>query len=208
MTAVLLVDTTMGNLRSVERALARAGGAVEVSSDPDRVRAADRVVVPGQGHFGAFRRALDGGLGDALVDHVKSGRPYLGICLGMQILFERSEEDAGAEGLGLFPGRVRRFAHDVPDPEAEGRRLKVPHMGWNQVEGFHPMLPSKEWFYFVHSYYCEPTDEGLVAGWCDYGVRFAAAVASDHVFACQFHPEKSQHAGARLLTKFLEGRWT
>jgi glutamine amidotransferase len=208
-TSVVLVDTSMGNLRSVARALTRAGGAVEVSGDPERVRGAERLVVPGQGHFGAFREALAGGLGEALVEYVHRGRPYLGICLGMQVLFERSEEDEGTAGLGVLAGTVRRFADDLPDPDDAARRLKVPHMGWNRVEGAHPLLPAHDdWFYFVHSYYCDPADDAVVVGWCDYGRRFAAAVARDHVFACQFHPEKSQRAGAALLERFLEGRWS
>lgn len=208
MTATLLVDTSMGNLRSVARALTRAGATVEVSGDPDRVRRAERVVVPGQGHFGAFRHALDGGLAEALLEVVDAGRPYLGICLGMQVLFERSDEEAGVSGLGVFAGAVRRFEDAMADPDDPTRRLKVPHMGWNRVDGSHPLLPERDWFYFVHSYYCDPADPELGVGWCEYGVRFCAAVARDHVFACQFHPEKSQRAGAALLSRFLEDRWS
>lgn len=208
MTTALLVDTSMGNLRSVARALERAGAEVEVSGDPSRVADADRVVVPGQGHFGAFREALTGGLGEALVRHVERGRPYLGICLGMQVLFESSEEAQGVAGLGVFAGAVRRFDADRADPNDPTRRLKVPHMGWNVVEGAHPLLPAREHFYFVHSYYCDPADPEVVAGTTEYGVRFCAAAARDNVFACQFHPEKSQRAGAALLERFLEERWS
>jgi glutamine amidotransferase len=204
---VLLVDTSMGNLKSVARALARAGAEVEVSAYPERVRAADRIVVPGQGAFGDFASALLRGLGDALREHVAKDRPYLGICLGMQALFESSEEAPGARGLGILPGSVRRFASDMRDPDDPSRRLKVPHMGWNTVSGSHPLLPSEDSFYFVHSYYCEP-EESAVVGRASYGITFAAAVARGALFACQFHPEKSQRAGAALLERFVEGAWS
>ena len=202
---VVLVDTSMGNLRSVARALERAGGEVEITGDPERVRRADRIVVPGQGHFGAFREALATGLGEALIAHVEKDRPYLGICLGMQVLFERSEEAEGVAGLGVFRGAVRRFATGQSDPDDAARTLKVPHMGWNVVEGAHPLLPPREHFYFVHSYFCDPDDPAIVVGRAEYGVRFAAAVARGSLFACQFHPEKSQAAGAALLERFLGG---
>ena len=205
---VLLVDTSMGNLRSVARALERVGARVELSADPDRIAAAGRVVVPGQGHFGDCARALEGGLGEALLAHIAAGKPYLGICLGMQVLFESSEEAEGARGLGVFEGTVRRFQSDLVDPDDPSRRLKVPHMGWNLVEGAHPLLPARDWFYFVHSYYCDPVDPSRVVGSSDYGMRFCAAVAKDNVFACQFHPEKSQRAGSALLARFVEGKWS
>ncbi len=206
--SVLVVDTSMGNLRSVARALTRAGAAVEVSADPERVRTAERLVVPGQGAFGDCAHALDVGLREVLSEHIAADRPYLGICLGMQVLFERSEEAPGARGLGVFAGEVRRFASDVPDPDDPTRRLKVPHMGWNEVEGRHPLLPEREHFYFVHSYHCVVDDPALVAGRADYGHSFCAAVARGSLFACQFHPEKSQAAGALLLARFLEDAWS
>ncbi|MFK7990389.1 MAG: imidazole glycerol phosphate synthase subunit HisH [Sandaracinaceae bacterium] len=203
MVDVLLVDTTMGNLRSVERALVRAGASVVTSHAPDAVRAADRVVVPGQGGFGGFAEALDGGLRDALREHIERDRPYLGICLGMQILFEDSEEAPGAPGLGVFSGGVRRLPRDQPDPQQPGRHLKIPHMGWNQVTGTHPLTDEGAWYYFVHSYACVPDDASLVVGRATYGQPVTAAVARGATFACQFHPEKSQAAGARLLGRFL-----
>ncbi len=206
--SVLVVDTSMGNLRSVARALARAGAEVEVSADPERVRAADRVVVPGQGAFGDCARALDAGLRDALAEHLARDRPYLGICLGMQILFGESEEAPGARGLGVFAGTVRRFDRDLRDPRDPERRLKVPHMGWNEVEGAHPLLPARAWFYFVHSYWCEPSDRELAVGTSEHGRPFCAAVARGATFACPFHPEKSQRAGAALLSRFVEGSWS
>lgn len=202
-----VVDMGMGNLRSVMRALARAGVQATLTGDPEAVRAADRVVVPGQGGFGGCAQALRGGLGDALREHIAAGRPYLGICLGMQVLFESSEEAPGEAGLGVFEGAVKRV---VPgdDPDEPGRRLKVPHMGWNQVRGRHALLPELEWFYFVHSFACVPRDAELTVGEADYGVPICAAVARDNVFACQFHPEKSQRAGERLLSQFLEAKWS
>lgn len=204
MTHALLVDTGMGNLRSVARALERAGARVEISGEPSRVRAADRLVVPGQGHFGDFARALAGELGEALRAHVAADRPYLGLCLGMQALFDSSEEAPGRAGLGIVPGRVVRFTNDLVD--GEGRRLKVPHMGWNLVEGAHPLLPAQEYFYFVHSYYSVPDDPSWTVASSRYGLRFCAAVAKGALLACQFHPEKSQDAGARLLERWLGGR--
>lgn len=201
----VLVDTGSGNLRSVARALERAGATVEVSADPDRVRAADRLVVPGQGAFGDCARALESGLGEAIAEHIGRDRPYLGVCLGMQLLFESSEEAPGVRGLGVLRGTVRRFASDLVDPDEPGRRLKVPHMGWSEVEGAHALLPERGYFYFVHSYYCEPADASIEAGSADYGGRFCAAVARGALFACQFHPEKSQAAGARLLARFVGG---
>ncbi len=203
--AVLVVDTGSGNLRSVARALERAGARVELSSRPERVRAADRVVVPGQGAFGDGARALGAGLGEALVEHVERDRPFLGICLGMQLLFDSSEEAPGVPGLSVLPGTVRRFASGMIDPDEPGRRLKVPHMGWSEVEGAHPLLPERDYFYFVHSYYCAPADHALTVGVARYGGPFCAAIARGALFACQFHAEKSQAAGARLLAGFLGG---
>lgn len=204
---VRVLDIGMGNLRSVARALERAGAAVEVVGEPDRVRGASRLVVPGQGSFGDCSVALArGGFGEAIREHIASGRPYLGICLGMQLLFEGSDE-ADGRGLGHFAGRVRAL-RATADPSDPSRRLKVPHMGWNEVDGAHPLLPEREWFYFAHSFVCAPDDPELLVGEVEHGERFCAAVARENVFACQFHPEKSQRAGARLLERFLEGTWS
>ena len=202
---VAIVDTGSGNLRSVEKALTTAGAAAFVTGDADAVAAADKIVVPGQGHFGACITGLgrDGGaLRQAVLSAIKSGKPYLGICLGLQILFEGSEEDPACAGLGVIPGRVARFQVQAP--------LKVPHMGWNAcVRGpaaqRAPLGNTAEgtYFYFVHSFFPVPTHERDVALWSDYAGKFCAAIAHDNVFACQFHPEKSQTAGLALLGSFL-----
>lgn len=202
MTEVAIVDLGLGNLRSVARAFERAGARARLVTQADEIRSAGPLVVPGQGAFRDAARALDGDMREALVAHVAEGRPYLGLCLGMQVLFESSEEAPGARGLGLFEGTVQRFAADLRDPKT-GERLKVPHIGWNLVRGRHPLLPDEAWFYFVHSYRCVPRDETLVAATADYGGAFCAAVARDNVLACQFHPEKSQDEGARLIARYL-----
>jgi glutamine amidotransferase len=199
--SIAVVDSGSGNLRSVERALAQVGGAPVLTADPDVVRRADRVVVPGQGAFADCMAAMARtGLGEAVREVVKAGRPYLGICLGLQILFEESEEHGPVAGLGLLPGRVIRF---------RGGDHKVPHIGWNQVRGprEEPLLggiPPEAHFYFIHSYFAVPADPAAVALTCDYGgVSFCAAVRVDNLFASQFHPEKSQVVGLRLLRNFL-----
>lgn len=206
MKRVTIVDLGLGNLRSVARAFERAGVEAIVTAEPERVRGAEALVVPGQGAFGDAARALAGGLGEAVSEQIAAGRPYLGICLGMQALFERSAEAPDVRGLGLLAGEVRRFAGDLRDP-ATGARLKVPHMGWNEITGRHPLLPERGWFYFVHSYYCAPSDESLTVATADYGGPFCAAVARGELFACQFHPEKSHDEGAHLVERFLQ-RWS
>jgi glutamine amidotransferase len=200
--SIAVIDSGSGNLRSVEKALARVGGSPVVTGDPDVVRRADRIVVPGQGAFADCRRALEAqGLADAIREVVAAGRPYFGICLGLQILFDESEEHGPAPGLGMLAGKVIRFRPDDPSH-------KVPHMGWNQVQPQRtdPLLAGIEpgtYFYFVHSYYVVPDDPDIVALTCEYGVTLCAAVRKDNLFACQFHPEKSQHAGLRLLESFV-----
>ncbi len=202
---IAVVDAGLGNLRSVEKALAHVGAAVRITADPREVAHAERVVVPGQGAFGDCGRALarDAPLGRAIVAAIAAGKPYLGICLGLQILFDESEEAPGCRGLGLFAGRVARIPATVG-----GARLKVPHMGWNAVKptGEHPLLEIEQPFYFVHSYHALPRDPSIVAAVADYGAGITAAVARANVFAVQFHPEKSQRAGLALLARFLAWR--
>lgn len=200
---VAIVDLGLGNLHSVAKAFERAGAKSELSADPDVLLRADRLVMPGQGAFKECSHALAGEVGEAVRTWIGSGRPYLGICLGMQALFESSEEAPGESGLGIFRGTVKRFSTDLRDED--GVRLKVPHIGWNQITSTHPVFENAEWYYFVHSYYCVPDDERLIAATTHYGGRFCSAIARDNVLACQFHPEKSQHAGARLIGHFLGG---
>lgn len=199
---IAIVDVCSGNLRSVERALARVGGDVVVTRDAETVRRADKIVVPGQGAFGVFMRGLvERGLGDAVREAIASGRPYLGICLGMQVLFDSSEEQGPCPGLGVVPGRVIRIA-------ATGPHIKVPHIGWNRLTlGDDPMLAGigdGDHVYFDHSYHAVPDDPALVAAGSDHGVRLTAAIRSGNVFACQFHPEKSQAVGLQILRNFVE----
>ena len=200
---IAIVDVCSGNLRSVERAIAKVGGDVVVTRDPDVVRKADKIVVPGQGAFGVFMRGLvERGLGDALREAIASGRPYLGICLGLQILFEESEEQGPIGGLGVFRGKVVKLAPTDPT-------LKVPHMGWNQIAQRRPEplvagIPDGAYVYFVHSFHAVPEDPTLLALESVHGVRVCAAIRRDNVFACQFHPEKSQAVGLQLLSNFVE----
>ena len=201
---IAVVDYGAGNLRSVARALVRSGLEPDVTGDPAAVRAADGVVLPGVGAFAdAMAHLAEKGLDDAVCERIAAGRPYLGLCLGLQVLFEESDEHGVTPGLALLAGRVERF----PAPGTPGAPPRVPHIGWNTVRfrGDHPMtraLPAEDAYYFVHSYRAVPSDDAIVAGSVDYGAPFAAAVAVDNVFAVQFHPEKSQDAGRRLLDAF------
>ena len=201
---IAVVDYGAGNLKSVTKALVRSGLAPEVTADPGAVRAAQAVVLPGVGAFAdAVANLRERGLADAVLASIEAGRPYLGICLGLQVLFEESEEHGRTEGLGCLGGRVERFA----DVDEAGQPLRVPHIGWNRVvfDGSHPMcsqLPREDHFYFVHSYRAVPAQASICVGHAEYGGAFAAAVARDNVFAVQFHPEKSQSAGKRVLDAF------
>jgi glutamine amidotransferase len=207
---IAIVDVGIGNHRSVERALVRAaadagiaGVKVAITADPDAVARADKVVMPGQGAFGDCSRALGSGLGDAIRGSVRRGAPYLGICLGLQVLFASSEEAPGCGGLALFEGDVVRLG----DRALNGSRLKIPHVGWNTVDvraGASALLPAESThFYFVHSYAVRPRDPALVAATTEYGAPFVSAVARGNVVAVQFHPEKSQAAGLALLARFV-----
>jgi len=200
MLPIAIIDYGMGNLRSVQKGLERVGFAAEVTRDGDRIAAAPGVVLPGVGAFGACMDNLRAyGLVDVVRQVIRRGTPFLGICLGMQLLFDESEEFGPVAGLGIFPGRVVRFA-DVGD-------LKVPHMGWNRVRK-HQDVPHLRgvddgaFVYFVHSYYVVPADPSLTATSTDYGREFTSAIARDNVFATQYHPEKSQKVGLRILENF------
>ncbi|MGE5615484.1 MAG: imidazole glycerol phosphate synthase subunit HisH [Bacillota bacterium] len=202
---ISIVDYGMGNLRSVQKALEHVApdAEVRVTSDPEEIRRADRVVFPGQGAMPDCMRCLqESGLGEAVED-AAAGKPFLGLCIGQQMLFERSAE-GDTPGLALLPGAVVGFA-DVPQTRNAG--LKIPHMGWNEVRQVAPHalwkgIPDGARFYFVHSYYCEPADPALAAGETCYPHAFTSAIARDNIFATQFHPEKSSVAGLTLLSNF------
>ena len=207
MVDIAVVDYGMGNLRSVAQALTHVshGRDVLVTSNPADIAAARHVVFPGQGAMPDCVRELDARNLRAAVLDAASNKPFLGICIGLQLLFDHSDE-GNIAGLGVFRGNVKRFASGMKD--AEGNKLKVPHMGWNQV---HQVRNHKLWngiaqddrFYYVHSYYVAPEDAALPVGTSDYPVSFTSAVARDNIFAVQFHPEKSQHAGLQLLKNFI-----
>jgi len=210
---IAVIDYGMGNLRSVSKALEHVAPTknVVVTSNPDDVAKASRVVFPGQGAMPDCIRELDArGLRSAVLDAAQN-KPFLGICIGLQMLFERSEE-GDAAGLGLFKGNVKRFAQaDMVD--SQGEKLKVPHMGWNQVYQRHHAdakahalwqgIEDGARFYYVHSYYVQPADDAIVEGYSDYPKRFTCAIAKDNLFAVQFHPEKSANAGLQLLSNFV-----
>lgn len=207
MTEIAVIDYGMGNLRSVAQALTHVaeGRSVAITSDADVIAKANYVVFPGQGAMPDCVRELDArGLRGAVLD-AATNKPFLGICIGLQLLFEHSEEGDIA-GLGVFKGGVKRFASPLQD--AQGNKLKVPHMGWNQVhrQRAHPLwqgIAQDARFYYVHSYYVVPDDEAIITGTSEYPARFTSAVARDNIFAVQFHPEKSQHAGLQLLKNFI-----
>jgi glutamine amidotransferase len=202
MAQIIIVDYGMANLRSVQKAFEKLGHAAEITSDVNRVAETDKIVLPG---VGAFRDAIaklnDSGLSTPIASHIRAGKPFLGICLGLQLLFTKSYEDGEYAGLDLFPGEVVRFS-DVPG-------LKVPHMGWNQlrIKNRAPMLRDVQdgsAVYFVHSFYVVPRDSGIIATETDYPTPFASAIWRDNVFATQFHPEKSQQVGLSMLKAFAE----
>ena len=197
-----LVDYGSGNLRSVERAVEHAGGTCVHVTGPGGTGECDALLVPGVGSFGDCARQLrEAGLWDVIGEWIAADRPYLGICLGYQLLFDSSEESPGVVGLGVIPGRVVHF------PRAQG--LKIPHMGWNRLEILKPSdrilkgLEEENDVYFVHSYYPVPEDQEIVTSVCTYGVRFAASVTRGNLSAVQFHPEKSQALGLAMLRNFI-----
>jgi glutamine amidotransferase len=213
---VAIVDMAVGNLRSVQKAVERASGDAGLAwralivSDPDRIARADKVIVPGQGAFRDCAAALGQAMGDAVRAQIERGTPFLGICLGLQALFETSEEAPGARGLAVFRGTNVRLPDGERDPST-GEALKIPHMGWNRIELVgtpHPYLLAAggegTYFYFTHSYNAAPSAPALLAATARHGpMSITAAIARENVFASQFHPEKSQSAGLRLLGAFL-----
>jgi len=198
---IVIVDYGMANLRSVQKAFEKVGTNATISADPDRVRRAAKVVLPGVGAFqDAIAKLRETGLAAAVTEQIQTGRPFLGICLGLQMLFTRSREDGDFAGLNLFPGDV---VHFTPQPG-----LKIPHMGWNTLNLLTPNcplfkgLPAESAFYFVHSYFAQPADASLISAEAEYPTPFCAALWHDNVYATQFHPEKSQAAGQVLLRNF------
>lgn len=202
MKTILIVDYGMANLRSVQKAFEKVGHEATISGDPNRLAEADKIVLPGVGAFrDAIARLHEVGLVAPLLEHLRSGKPFFGICLGLQLLFTTSYEDGEHRGLDYFPGEVVRFGN-MPG-------LKVPHMGWNQLrvrKAAPPLegLPTEASVYFVHSYYVVPRDSYLTATETDYPTPFASAIWQDNVFATQFHPEKSQRVGLEMLRRFAE----
>ena len=202
MSQITIIYYGMANLRSVQKAFERVGAAAEITRDPDRVAAAQKLVLPGVGAFqDAIAKLRESHLDQPLIDHIESGSPFLGICLGLQMLYTRSYEDGVFSGLDLLAGEVVRFPH------VEG--LKVPHMGWNELRfnakcPLFKGLPQLSAVYFVHSYYAAPSDAETIAAEADYPTPFCAAIWRDNVMATQFHPEKSQEVGRVILKNFAE----
>lgn len=207
MTKVALLDYGMGNLHSAGKALASVGADVSITRDPNVIKAADKILFPG---VGAMRDCMaemqSTGISDAVKDAVFN-KPVMAICVGMQALFQHSEENGGVDCLGVLGGTVKCFQDSWVDNDSQP--IKIPHMGWNTISGMdlaHPLwqgIEDNTHFYFVHSYYCEPSDTNIVAATCDYGVKFCASVIQDNLFATQFHPEKSHTAGLQVLKNFV-----
>jgi imidazole glycerol-phosphate synthase subunit HisH len=209
MSLITVIDYGSGNLRSVAKALESVGGKVTVSQKAEDIKRADRVVLPGVGAFAdCYQNLTKSGLLEPTLDHIKAGKPFLGICVGMQLLFSEGHEFGVHQGLDLIPGIVTGFENSMADPNQPGMNLKVPHMGWNRVEQKidHPLwsgVPDQAHLYFVHSFYGQPKEQALIAGSSHYGSEFTAAVAKENIFATQFHPENSQKNGLTLLKNFI-----
>ena len=206
---IAVIDYGMGNLRSVQKALEAVGAQAQVTSDPKTILQARSVVLPGVGAFKDCMQNLERlGLTDVVRQSIQSGKPFLGICLGLQLLFNQSEEFGQVAGLGILPGKVVGFPPGHKDAK-NNIALKIPHMGWNtvRVEKPHPLLDPIEkdaYFYFVHSYYVVPEDPGIIATVTDYGGPFVSGIQHENIFAFQFHPEKSQKNGLALLKRFAD----
>ena len=203
---IAIVDYGMGNIRSVEKGFLKVGADVRITADPKIIADANGIVLPGVGAFRDCMANLDKlNLIDVILNEINKGKPFLGICLGLQLLFTESEEFGSCRGLDLFPGKVIRFNFD--HPRADQERLKIPHMGWNtaKIEKRPPILaevPDNAYFYFVHSFYVVPADDGIIAAKTEYGIDFCSMVWKDNIFATQFHPEKSQETGLKVLKGF------
>ena len=199
---IAMIDYDAGNIKSVEKALQKLGADVVITKDPQEILGADKVILPGVGSFGdAMNNLKKYGLDEVIHQVVEKGTPFLGICLGLQLLFERSDESPEAVGLGILKGEILRI------PDAEG--LKIPHMGWNSLHlqnngRLFNGLKENDYVYFVHSYYLKAEDESIVKATTNYSVNIHASVEKDNVFACQFHPEKSSDVGLQILKNFVE----
>ncbi|PIR65358.1 MAG: imidazole glycerol phosphate synthase subunit HisH [Candidatus Omnitrophica bacterium CG10_big_fil_rev_8_21_14_0_10_43_8] len=190
---IAIIDYQMGNLRSVEKAFLKAGARAVVTSDRNKILKAKKVVLPGVGAFGDVMKELKKlRLISVIKDSINDSKPFFGVCLGMQLLFEKSEEAKGIPGLGILKGSVKKFRLKPP--------LKVPHMGWNQLKG----ISGKPYVYFVHSYYCDPKDKDIITATTDYGINFASMIQKGNIYGCQFHPEKSQGSGLKILESFIK----
>lgn len=204
---IAIIDYGMGNLRSVQKGIEHAGGKAEIVSDPKRLKDAERVVLPGVGAFRDCIRNLEqGGFIDPICRGIEQGKLFLGICLGMQLLFTESEEFGVHKGLDLIPGRVTRFPAGMTEG---GEKLPIPHIGWNRISicGNHPLfnkVSDGSHLYFVHSYHVTPCSQNVISASCRYGIRFTAAVCSGNIMATQFHPEKSQLVGLQILKNFTD----
>ena len=195
---IALINYEAGNIRSVTKALEKCGGIIEVTNRAEVIRKADKVILPGVGAFGKAMDALDRFGLTAVLREAAAQKPFLGICVGLQLLFEVSEESPGVRGLSVLKGRVRRFPEGV----------KIPHLGWNRVKQMKPSplwkdLPDGQFYYFANSYYAEPEDQDVIAGMTDYNVDFTSAIMRDQLFGVQFHPEKSQKWGLKILENFI-----
>ncbi len=200
---IALIDYGVGNLRSVEKALTSVGGDVCITSDADQIAAAEKVVLPGVGHFGdGMSGLIERDLVEPIIESVNQKKPFLGICLGMQLFFSGSDEAPGISGLNLLPGMVRLF---------EGNSIKIPQIGWNQInpKGVSRILDGIEpgsYAYFNHGYYCDPSRDKNILATTEYGIEYASVVGQDHLYGVQYHPEKSQQVGLRILRNFVEQR--
>lgn len=212
MTKITMIDYGASNIRSAQKAFEHIGAEVQLTDDPDVVRRADKLVLPGVGAFGSGIAGLrQHNLPEAIQETVQRGVPFLGICVGMQLMFSEGHEMGVHQGLNLLAGKVIRFPESftINNSQSTIHNLKIPHMGWNQLEPAweSPLLDgvqTGDYAYFVHSYYCDPEDATAVLAWTDYGFPFTSVVAKDNIYGLQFHPEKSQHVGLTILQNFVE----